>query len=245
DEKEHEFEGRKHESKVNVSPSSSAQSKKHDDKTKREAKDKSPVESLTGYRNLSAEFEDFFDNSINKDDVDGTLVPTVGQLFANSTNTFSDVGPSNIAASPTLGKSSYVDASQLPDDPNMPELEDITYSNDEDDVVAEVDFNNLETSITVSPILTTRVHKDHPITQITGNLSSDTQTRSMTRVARDQVDLPHAKRAISTKWVFRNKKDKRGIMVRNKDRLVAQGHTQEDGIDYEEVFTPVVRIEAI
>nr|GEV94027.1 hypothetical protein [Tanacetum cinerariifolium] len=167
DEKEHEFEGRKHESKVNVSPSSSAQSKKHDDKTKREAKDKSPVESLTGYRNLSAEFEDFFDNSINKDDVDGTLVPTVGQLFANSTNTFSDVGPSNIAASPTLGKSSYVDASQLPDDPNMPELEDITYSNDEDDVVAEVDFNNLETSIT------------------------------------------------------------------------------EDGIDYEEVFTPVVRIEAI
>nr|GEU48733.1 putative ribonuclease H-like domain-containing protein [Tanacetum cinerariifolium] len=54
DEKEPEFEGRKPKFKVNVSPSSSAQSKKHDDKTKREAKGKSPVESLTGYRNLSA-----------------------------------------------------------------------------------------------------------------------------------------------------------------------------------------------
>nr|GEX41725.1 hypothetical protein [Tanacetum cinerariifolium] len=46
-------------------------------------------------------------------------------------------------------------------------------------------------------------------------------------------------------WVFRNKKDERGIVVRNKARLVAQGHTQEEGIDYEEVFAPVARIEAI
>nr|GEU45458.1 putative ribonuclease H-like domain-containing protein [Tanacetum cinerariifolium] len=59
------------------------------------------------------------------------------------------------------------------------------------------------------------------------------------------VDLPKGKRAIGSKWVFRNKKDKRGIMIRNKARLVAQGHTQEEGIDYEEVFTPLPRIEAI
>nr|GEV81785.1 putative ribonuclease H-like domain-containing protein [Tanacetum cinerariifolium] len=59
------------------------------------------------------------------------------------------------------------------------------------------------------------------------------------------VDLPHGKGAICTKWVFRNKKDERGIVVRNKDRFVAQGHTQEEGIDYEEVFAPVARIEAI
>nr|GFD09473.1 hypothetical protein [Tanacetum cinerariifolium] len=50
-------------------------------------------------------------------------------------------------------------------------LEDITYSDDEDDVGTEADFNNLETSITVSPILTTKVHKDHPVTQIIGDLS--------------------------------------------------------------------------
>ncbi|GJU35326.1 putative ribonuclease H-like domain-containing protein [Tanacetum coccineum] len=59
------------------------------------------------------------------------------------------------------------------------------------------------------------------------------------------VDLPHGKRAIGTKWVYRNKKDDRGIVVRNKARLVAQGYTQEEGIDYDEVFAPVARIEAI
>nr|GFA69908.1 hypothetical protein [Tanacetum cinerariifolium] len=52
-------------------------------------------------------------------------------------------------------------------------------------------------------------------------------------------------RAIGSKWVFRNKKDERGIVIRNKARLVAQGHTQEEGIDYEEVFALVARIEAI
>ncbi|GJR33058.1 putative ribonuclease H-like domain-containing protein [Tanacetum coccineum] len=59
------------------------------------------------------------------------------------------------------------------------------------------------------------------------------------------VDLPNGKKAIGTKWVFKNKKDERGIMIRNKARLVAQGHRQEEGIDYEEVFAPVARIEAI
>ncbi|GKB32425.1 retrovirus-related pol polyprotein from transposon TNT 1-94 [Tanacetum coccineum] len=59
------------------------------------------------------------------------------------------------------------------------------------------------------------------------------------------VDLPNRNRAIRTKWVFRNEKDERGIMIRNKARLVVQGHKQEEGIDYEEVFAPVARIEAI
>nr|GEW99810.1 ribonuclease H-like domain-containing protein [Tanacetum cinerariifolium] len=186
DEKEPEFEKRKSESEVNVSPSSSDQTKKHDDKTKREAKDKSPVESLTRYRNLSAEFKDFFNDSINEVNVADSPVPTVGQISTNNINSFSAASPSNVAVSPTHGKSSYVDSSQLPDDPNMPELEDITYSDNEYDVGAEADFNNLETSIAVSPIPTTRVHKDHYVTQIIGNLSSATQTRSMTRVAKDQ-----------------------------------------------------------
>ncbi|GKB54372.1 putative ribonuclease H-like domain-containing protein [Tanacetum coccineum] len=51
--------------------------------------------------------------------------------------------------------------------------------------------------------------------------------------------------AIGTKWVYRNKKDEMGIVVRNKTRLVAQGYKQEEGIDYDEVFAHVARIEAI
>nr|GFA58079.1 hypothetical protein [Tanacetum cinerariifolium] len=161
DEKEPEFDEKKPESEVNVSPSSSAQSRKHDDKTKREAKGKSPVESLTGYKNLSSEFEDFSDNNINEDNAVDTLVPSVGQISPNSTNTFSVAGPSNATASPTHGKYSCIDTSQLLDDPNMPEF----------------------------LIPTTRVHKDQPVTQIIGDLSLATQTRSITRVAKDQGGL--------------------------------------------------------
>nr|GEU55656.1 hypothetical protein [Tanacetum cinerariifolium] len=59
------------------------------------------------------------------------------------------------------------------------------------------------------------------------------------------VDCPKGVRPIGTNWVLKNKKDERGIMIRNKARLVAQGYTQEEGIDYEEIFAPVARIEAI
>nr|GEU69940.1 hypothetical protein [Tanacetum cinerariifolium] len=190
----------------------SAQTKKQDDKTKREAK---------GYRNLSAEFEYFSNNNINEVNAADSPVPFVGQISTNNTNTFSVAGPSNTVVSPTHGKSSYVDTSHYPDDPNMPELEDITHSDDEEDVGVEADFTNLETSITVSPIPTTSVHKDHPVTQIISDLSSATQTRSMTRVVKDQGGATSIQDANSL------------------------GHTQEEGIDYEEVFAPVARIEAI
>ncbi|GJZ59852.1 putative ribonuclease H-like domain-containing protein, partial [Tanacetum coccineum] len=59
------------------------------------------------------------------------------------------------------------------------------------------------------------------------------------------VELPNGKRAITTKWVFSNKKDERGIVIKNKERLVSQGYIQEEGINYDEVFSPVARIEAI
>nr|GEV93371.1 putative ribonuclease H-like domain-containing protein [Tanacetum cinerariifolium] len=270
DGKEHDFDAKKPKSEVSISPSSSAQSRKQDDKTKKEDKGKSHVESFTGYRDLSAEFEDCSDNSINEVNAAGTIVPTVGQNSLNITNTFSVAGPSNVVASPTYGKSLFIDDSQLPDDPDMPELEDITYSDNEDDVGTEADFNNLETSITVSLIPTTRVHKDHPVSQIIGDLSSTTQTRRGTKRVHQAlkdlswieamqeellqfkmqkvwvlVDLPHRKRAIGTKWVYRNKKDERDIVVKNKARLVPEGHVQEEGIDYKEVFAPVARIEAI
>nr|GFA69427.1 hypothetical protein [Tanacetum cinerariifolium] len=108
--KEPKFEGKKTESQVHVSPSSSAKTKKHDDKTKKEAKGSSHVNAAS------------------------TPVPAVGQISTNNTNTFSVAGLSNTIVSPTLGESSYVDLFQYPDDPNMPALEDITYSDDEEDV---------------------------------------------------------------------------------------------------------------
>nr|GEW21873.1 hypothetical protein [Tanacetum cinerariifolium] len=168
--KEPEFKGKKHESEVHVSPSSSAKTKKHNDKTTKVSKGKSHVELSTGYRNLK--------------------------------------------------------------------LEDITYSDDEDDVGAEADFTNLETNITVSHIPKTRVHKDHPVTQILGRLSLGTQTRSMTRVAKDQGGL-------SQEELLQFKMQKVWVLVDlpNENRVI--GHTQEEGIDYEEVFAPVARIEPI
>nr|GFA21607.1 putative ribonuclease H-like domain-containing protein [Tanacetum cinerariifolium] len=131
------------------------------------------------FRDLNAEFEECNNNSSNGVNAASSLVSTAGQNSINSTNDFSAAGPSNAT---------------------MPDLEDLSHSNDADDVGAEADINNLESIIS---------------------------------------------RAIGTKWVYTNKKDKRGIVIRNKARLVTQGHTQEEGIDYEEVFAPVARIEAI
>ncbi|GKA01670.1 retrovirus-related pol polyprotein from transposon TNT 1-94 [Tanacetum coccineum] len=107
------------------------------------------------------------------------------------------------------------------DDPNMLNLEKIVYSNNDEEVGAEADMNNLATTVP-DELLQFKLQKVWTL-----------------------VDLPYGKRAIGTKWVYKNKKDDRGIMVRNKARLVAQGYTQEDGIDYDEVFALVARIEAI
>nr|GFB56788.1 hypothetical protein [Tanacetum cinerariifolium] len=59
------------------------------------------------------------------------------------------------------------------------------------------------------------------------------------------VTLPNGKRAIGTKWILKNKRDARGIVCKNKARLVAQGHRQEEGIDYTNFFAPVAKIKAI
>ena len=56
---------------------------------------------------------------------------------------------------------------------------------------------------------------------------------------------PRKHNIIGTKWIYRNKQDEHGQVVRNKARLVAQGYTQVEGIDFDETFAPVARLEAI
>ncbi|GKF80801.1 retrovirus-related pol polyprotein from transposon TNT 1-94, partial [Tanacetum coccineum] len=59
------------------------------------------------------------------------------------------------------------------------------------------------------------------------------------------VPKPHGKTIIGTKWIWKNKMDENGVVIKNKARLVAQGYNQQEGIDYEETFVPVARLEAI
>nr|GEY72836.1 hypothetical protein [Tanacetum cinerariifolium] len=59
------------------------------------------------------------------------------------------------------------------------------------------------------------------------------------------VPRPESKTIIKSKWIFKNKKDESSLVIRNKARLVAVGYSQQEGIDYDEMFAPVARIEAI
>ncbi|GJY75009.1 zinc finger, CCHC-type containing protein [Tanacetum coccineum] len=243
-------------------------------------------------------------------------------VSAASTSTGANAGESSFVY---LGGKIPIDASTLPNadlpiDPNMPDLEDASDTlpndgifngayDDDEDVGAVADFNNMDNTIAVSPIPTLRIHKDHPKGQILGDPTSAVQTRgkiqkassaqqalvsyihkqnrtnhkdhqnclfacflsqeepkTISQALQDEswveamqeellqfklqkvwvlVDLPYGKKVIGTKWVFRNKRDERSIVVKNKARLVAQGFRQEEGIDYDEVFAPVARIEAI
>nr|GEY08794.1 hypothetical protein [Tanacetum cinerariifolium] len=135
----------------------------------------------------------------------------------NSTNNVNTV-------SSTVNDADINNDNELPFDPNMPALEDgiiFNFLSDDEDDGAMADINNLDTTIQVSPVPTTRIHKDRPLDQVIRDLHSATQTRHM------------------------NKKDEKRIVIRDKTRLVAQRHTKEEGIDYDEVFAPVARIEAI
>nr|GEV67298.1 hypothetical protein [Tanacetum cinerariifolium] len=135
---------------------------------------------------------------------------------------------------------------------------------DDRDLGAEADTTNLDSSIVFSPILTTIVHKDHPKEQIIGDPNLNTQTRRMINFSKEIATVSFINRQRKTNHkdfqnclfacflsqmepmkVFRNKLDERGIVIRNKARLVAQGHTQEEGINYDEMFAAVARIEEI
>ncbi|GJV26717.1 putative ribonuclease H-like domain-containing protein [Tanacetum coccineum] len=124
----------------------------------------------------------------------------------------------------------------------------------------EVDMSNIM-CVCVSSVFysNTRIIKkaiDHSLDHVIGDVQSGEEPKKVIQVLKDPswieamqeqhlqfklqqvwtlVDLPHGKRAIGTKWVYMNKKDERGIVIKNKARLVAQRHTQEEGIDYDEM----------
>ncbi|GKF23929.1 putative ribonuclease H-like domain-containing protein, partial [Tanacetum coccineum] len=148
----------------------------------------------------------------------------------------------------------------------MPDLEDVSnaFPNDsifsgaydDDNVGVEADFNNMDNTIDVRPIPTLKVHKHHPQEE-PKNISQALQDASWVEAMQEEllqfklqkvwvlIDLPYEKKVIGTKWVFSNKRDERSIVVKNRARLIAQGFRQEEGIDYDEVFAPVAKIEAI
>ncbi|GJW51193.1 putative ribonuclease H-like domain-containing protein [Tanacetum coccineum] len=144
-------------------------------------------------------------------------------------------------------------------DPDMPELEDIVYSDYDEDVGAEADVNNLDTFMPVSPIPTTRIHKDHLVEQIIGDLNSAPQTRRITKNLEEYGLFSLVQQRTNHKdfqnclfACFLSQEEPKKVIHALKDpswikamQLVAQEYTQEEGIDYDEVFAPVARIEAI
>ncbi|GKB05045.1 putative ribonuclease H-like domain-containing protein [Tanacetum coccineum] len=159
------------------------------------------------------------------------LLLQAGVARATSTNTVNTVRTPIGTASPSIVFSAGGPAlnNNDQDDSQIPALEDI-YDNPNDGIFtnasyddegAVADFTNLESTVN-EELLQFKIQKVWIL-----------------------VDLPYKKKAIGTKWVYRNKKDERGVVVRNKARLVAQGYRQEEGIDYDEVVAHVDTIEAI
>ncbi|GJV34553.1 putative ribonuclease H-like domain-containing protein [Tanacetum coccineum] len=193
----------------------SDKSGKHDQEARSESERLNQREMQTEHTNSS--------NGIN---TVSTPVSTAGPSFDTvvPSTPVNTAGPSVSTANDSEEQlferfSPFKNAFTLPIVPNISSMDNTGIfgnSYDDEDVEEEVDMNNVISSHTVPDTSFTKFHKDHPEDQ-----------------------------AIGTKWVFRNKKDERGIVVKNKARLVAQGHTQEEGIDYDEVFAPVARIKAI
>nr|GFC52909.1 hypothetical protein [Tanacetum cinerariifolium] len=160
------------------------QAREQGDKAVNKDKGKNPAVTITGLRDLNEEFAECINNSSNGVSAAGPSVSVAGLEFTNRTNNFTAADPLFSAAELNFTNNTSDFSAVGPSNAAMPNLEDLSHN--ADDVCAEADTNNMESIISISPIPTTRIHKDHPTSQIIGDLSSTTQTRSMERGVRDQ-----------------------------------------------------------
>ncbi|GJZ23740.1 putative ribonuclease H-like domain-containing protein [Tanacetum coccineum] len=165
----------------------------------------------------------------------------------NNTNTINTISPTVNATSIEVNIVDPKTSIELPDDLNMPELEDIIYLDDDEDVGAEADMNNLNIFMPVNPIPTTRIHKDHLVEQIIGDLNSAPQTKRMIKNLKEHEEPKKVIQALKDpSWIEAMQDELLQFKLqKNKARLVTQWYTQEEGIDYDEIFAPVAKIEAI
>ncbi|GJZ72509.1 putative ribonuclease H-like domain-containing protein [Tanacetum coccineum] len=105
----------------------------------------------------------------------------------------------------------------------------------------EVDMSNITTTYPGPSTPNIRIHKDHSLDYVIRDVHTSRAPKGNPSITRSKLDRSYARRASAVQITI----DERGIVIRNKVRLVAQGYTQEERIDYDEVFAPVDRIEAI
>ncbi|GJQ95122.1 retrovirus-related pol polyprotein from transposon TNT 1-94 [Tanacetum coccineum] len=131
---------------------------------------------------------------------------------------------------------------------------------DEEEAIREPEKKNLENvvedeTLEIDEIVNIKESRNHPLENVMGNLNQRTlswivamQEELNQFVANEVWELvpqPRNMTIIGTKWAFRNKLDENSVVSRNKARLVAQGYNQQEGIDYDETYAPVARLESI
>ncbi|GKD08193.1 retrovirus-related pol polyprotein from transposon TNT 1-94, partial [Tanacetum coccineum] len=112
-----------------------------------------------------------------------------------------------------------------------------------------VTFDESPPPTKLSPLVDDDVGEEEAIkknTKVVNNNNEEDESIEVDEIVNIKESKNHPlDQVIGTKWVFRNKLDENGIVSRNKARLVAQGYNQQEGIDYDETYAPVARLELI